>query len=145
MKLILDSNRLFAALIKDSMSRQILLNPKFDFFSPFEIKDELMKYHDYLLQKSHLILETFDELMNKLIIRINLCSIQKDSTEFKTALSTMENIDVNDTPFLAVAYYVKADAIWSDDAHFQKQTEIKVLTTPELVKLLQNEFSDDHQ
>ena len=104
-----------------------------------------MKYHDYLLQKSHLILETFDELMNKLIIRINLCSIQKDSTEFKTALSTMENIDVNDTPFLAVAYYVKADAIWSDDAHFQKQTEIKVLTTPELVKLLQNEFSDDHQ
>ena len=41
MKLILDSNRLFAALIKDSMSRQILLNPKFDFFSPFEIKERI--------------------------------------------------------------------------------------------------------
>jgi predicted nucleic acid-binding protein len=145
MKLVLDSNRLFAALIKDSMSRQILLNQKFDFYSPFEIKDELMKYHDYLLQKSHLILETFNDLMNKLIIRINLCSIQKESTEFKTALSIMEEIDVNDAPFLAVAYYIKADAIWSDDVHFQKQTEFKVVTTPDLVKLLQKEVSDDSQ
>ena len=44
MKLVIDSNRLFAAFIKKSLSRAILLNKKFEFYAPLEILDELEKY-----------------------------------------------------------------------------------------------------
>ena len=64
---------------------------------------------------------------------------------FQTAFSIMEKIDVNDTTFLAVAFYIKADAIWSDDIHFQKQSKFKVITTLEIVKLFQEKNLDDPQ
>ena len=49
MKIVIDSNRVIASLIKEGTTREILFDKKFEFFAPEFIKSEIDKYkEDYL-------------------------------------------------------------------------------------------------
>ena len=48
MRLVVDSNRIIAGLIRDSCVRQILLSPEFEFFVPHrEIQPDLCEMFKY--------------------------------------------------------------------------------------------------
>jgi len=49
MRLIIDANVLFAALIKDSSTAQLLINDKLQFFAQEFLFEEFAKYEDYIL------------------------------------------------------------------------------------------------
>jgi predicted nucleic acid-binding protein len=51
------------------------------------------------------------------------------------AVEIMEYIDVNDSPYLALAMSFKNDGIWTEDTDFEKQTTIKVWKTKDLLTL----------
>mgnify|MGYP001584687135 CR=1 FL=1 len=44
MKVVIDSNRVIASLLRDSTTREILYNRRFDFIAPEFIKVEIQKY-----------------------------------------------------------------------------------------------------
>ncbi|MDE1824944.1 MAG: hypothetical protein KGH77_01135 [Candidatus Micrarchaeota archaeon] len=50
------------------------------------------------------------------------------------AIQIMQEIDLSDTPFIALALSIKNDGIWSEDKHFARQKEIKVWKTKDLLK-----------
>jgi len=50
MRLIVDANILFAALIKDSSTAQLLVNVELKFYAPEFLFEEFAKYEDYLLK-----------------------------------------------------------------------------------------------
>ena len=52
MKVVIDSNRVIAALIKDSTTRKILFNNNFEFIAPDSITMEVDKYKDVIIEKS---------------------------------------------------------------------------------------------
>lgn len=52
------------------------------------------------------------------------------------AIEIIGKIDIKDVPFISCALTLNVDGIWSDDAHFEKQTKIKVYKTQDLIKLL---------
>jgi len=132
MKLVIDSNRLFAAFIKKSISRAILLSKKFEFYAPFELLDEFEKYKDYLINKSKIDLVTFESLYISLLEPIYLVSFEKYEKEYDKAIKIMQEIDIRDAPFVAIGLALDLDGIWSEDAHFLEQNAIAVYSTSDL-------------
>jgi predicted nucleic acid-binding protein len=51
------------------------------------------------------------------------------------AIEIMREIDINDSPFIALAMLLNCP-IWSNDAHFKRQNVIKSYTTKELIDIL---------
>jgi len=52
LKLVVDANILFAALIKESFTAELLLSDKLNFFAPEFLFDEFGKYENYILEKT---------------------------------------------------------------------------------------------
>lgn len=48
----------------------------------------------------------------------------------------MDNIDEKDTIFIALALALKADGIWSEDNHFEKQKEIRLYKNQDILNIL---------
>ncbi len=63
MKLVLDSNVLFSALIKKSTTRSIILSDVFDLYAPEYIFSEIAKHKELILNKSKMNEENFDALL----------------------------------------------------------------------------------
>jgi len=134
MKIIVDSNRVIAALIKDSTTRQILFNKKFEFFAPSYIFSEIKKYKDYIVKKTDISNEEFDMLLSLIFENMNIIQ----ATEYNSLLNELKN-EVNDSkdiPYLATAIFTKAKGIWTHDMHFKGQNKIKIFTNIDMLKLI---------
>lgn len=135
LRLIVDTNILFSAIVKDSFTRKILTHLDVDLFTIDFSNDELRKYKDLMLKKSELDSDEFDRLIEKLLSRIQLIDDYPISLRMPEALTIMRDIDIKDSPFIAAALSVDAD-IWSDDNHFVKQDRVKIWKTIDLAKFL---------
>ena len=51
------------------------------------------------------------------------------------ANAVMGHIDPEDVVFIASALAIDADAIWSDDKHFQEQAAVSAFTTKDVLEL----------
>ena len=51
MRLVVDGNILFATLIKESLTAELLLSDKLTLFTPEFLFDEFAKYEQYILEK----------------------------------------------------------------------------------------------
>jgi len=133
LKLVIDTNRIMAGLLKDSMSRKIILHDHFSFYAPDYIETELLKHRTYLMKKAKLSEPDFDMLTNILLSRMTLVPFDDFAPEYPRAMQIMEPIDKNDSPFLAVGLSLGLDAIWTEDRHFLLQDLLKVYTTSQLI------------
>lgn len=134
MKIIIDTNILMSALIKDSLTREIILKSDFDFYYPELSFGELKKYKDLILMKSNMNEADYRNLLTKLFNKIKIVREDKITNNLEEAKNIMLKIDPNDVVFIAVSLAVKDSIIWSDDRHFQKQSEIKIITTKEMIQ-----------
>ncbi len=135
MKLVLDTNILIAALIKDSITREILLHPEIECFVSEFLLDEVDSFKDEILRKSGLSKDNFEELLEN--IKEKLIFIPDEEIYHKEeAQRIMASIDNKDSVFIALALTTKNDGIWSEDKHFEKQKCIKVWKTKDLIEYL---------
>ncbi len=70
MNIIIDSNILFSALIKRSITREIILSYKSKFLFPSYIFEEMEKYKSLLLKKSKLSKLDFNELLDIILQKV---------------------------------------------------------------------------
>lgn len=136
MRLVLDANRLFAALIKDSMARRILFHPSMEFITPDYILIELSNHKKEILKKSKLPGDKFDILFQSIFENIIIVPYEEIKPCYKRAMKIMENIDPDDAVFLALSFCSHNDGIWTEDTHFGDQDAVKVWKTTELIKVL---------
>jgi len=136
MRLVLDANRLFAALIKDSIARKILFHPSLEFIAPDYILIELSNHKKELLRKSKLPEDEFDILFQSLFENIIIIPLEEIKPCYKRAMEIMKNIDPDDAVFLAISICSPNDGIWTEDAHFEKQDVVRVWKTIELMEEL---------
>jgi len=131
MKLVVNTNRIIAALIKDSFSRKIIFHGNAEFIA-IPLLDEEVKNHKQLItKKADITGVEFDILMQKLHSKMTCINDAVVSAYMKEASALMDAIDPDDTPFIAAALATGA-SIWSDDKHFQQQKNIRIYTTHEL-------------
>ena len=134
MKIILDVNVILSALIRDSTTRKIILNSKFDFYFPEPSLHKIRKYKDYILEKSGLTEAEYYKLMATLFKYVKLVPTEEIKKNWDEAKKIMEYIDKEDVVFIATALSVSDSVIWSDDRHFEKQDRVKVLKTEDMAK-----------
>ncbi|MBU4445828.1 nucleotide-binding protein, partial [bacterium] len=103
MKLVLDSNIIFSALIKKSTTRNIILSDVFELHAPEYIFNEITKHKELLLKKSKMNEEEFDALLLLLQKHIRLVPKEKYNENMALAVDILKDIDVTDSPFLALA------------------------------------------
>ncbi|MEK6897044.1 MAG: PIN domain-containing protein [Nanoarchaeota archaeon] len=131
MKFVVDTNILLSALLKDGLSREILTNFNFSFFTPSFALSEIIKYKKYVCKKSSLSEEQFNSTLKKIFEYVTI--IPLDEYVKYTYQSDKLIHDIGDVPFLACALALNSD-IWSNDKHFKKQRKVRVFTTDEFLK-----------
>jgi len=122
MRLVVDTNRIIATLVKDSASRKILLSDKTDFLTIEITKLEIEEHRQELLDKTRLTNEQLNLALSSLFSRVFVLSDIAVESKMDEAREIMDAIDPDDTPFIVLASAVENDGIWSDDKHFQQQT-----------------------
>ena len=136
MRFVVDTNIIFSALIKDSITRKILLSTKFEFFTPEYIFVEIQNHSDEIIKRCDLDTEDFELMVDSLMTDVMVVSIDDFKKYIPKAYNIMKDIDEDDTSFLALGLMIEGDGIWSNDPHFDKQNEIKVWKTKDMIKLL---------
>ena len=133
MKLIIDANILFAALIKQGSTAELLISDKLQLFAPEFLLTEFVKYKDLILKKTHRNEEEFDQFLDLLNEQINIVP-KKEIIPFLDEADKISP-DPKDTIYLALAIAIKCN-IWSNDKKLkQSQTKINVLSTGDLLKI----------
>ncbi|MBS3101566.1 PIN domain-containing protein [Candidatus Woesearchaeota archaeon] len=137
MNIIIDSNELFSALIKDSITRKIILEYASFFLFPSFIFEEMQKHKTELLKKSRMSGEDFSKLLQLILKKVVIVPNEVLIPYRKEAFEIVKNIDPDDVLFVACALAYHNSIIWSNDRKLKKQSRVKVLNTKEIIKLLQ--------
>ena len=139
MNLVIDTNRIMAALLKDSSSRRIILHDSFSFYAPDYMGTEIRKHRPYLMKKAKIPKPDFDLLMDTLLEHVTLVPFEDFEHEYEHAVRIMETIDENDSSFLAVGLALGIGSIRTEDRHFFRQNLLKVCSTRDLLETIQPE------
>jgi predicted nucleic acid-binding protein len=131
MILVIDANILFSALIKDSLTAELIFDNDLILVTPEFIIDEFLKYEDLILRKMHRSNEDYVLIMHMLKDIVNVIPEEEYSQYIKEA-STFSP-DEKDTLYLALALKLNS-AIWSNDKKLQNQDRVKVYSTEILRK-----------
>lgn len=135
MELVIDTNRIIAALVKDSYVRKIILSRKYSLYTVEFAINEVKKYKPLIKRKSKISEKEFNFLMEHLLSKIAVLSDREISRKsIDKALGIMKEIDADDVPLIALSLELGGIAIWSDDNHFKQQKKIKILKTKDLAK-----------
>ncbi len=113
---VVDTNLIFSALIpKASRIREILFQRNIAFYSPNFLISEIYKNKDKLIKYSKLDESEFYLYFNGVVERITFVPIDFIGIESKQkAYNLCKNIDITDTPFVALSIDLKIP-IWTGD------------------------------
>ncbi|OIO81804.1 hypothetical protein AUJ84_00200 [Candidatus Pacearchaeota archaeon CG1_02_32_132] len=140
MRFILDTNVLISALIKDSVTREILAKSGFEFYYPEISLEEITKHKELILEKSDMTKDEYSELLRKILTYVSLIGQDKINSKLEEAKEIFSHVDSDDVIFIVATLSIENDGIWSEDKHFKSQYKIKVYTTKELMDFLKNNF-----
>lgn len=132
---ILDTNILISALIKDSITRKIIVESDEIFLVPELVLEETRKHEEEILEKSGLSKESYVQILSKLLEHATLIPTETVKGNLEEANKIMANIDENDVVFIAAALCFEDAAIWSDDSDFEKQSKVKIFKTADMIKI----------
>ena len=139
MILILNTSILISSLIKDSVTRQILLLPSMKFYLPEYALEEIEAHKMKISRLSRLSTDEIDILLNLLLENISIIPSQTIQPYLSEAEVMIGRIDPNDIPFLALALATQNDGIWSNDRHFEAIKQLKIWKTSDLLKYLKKQ------
>ena len=130
MRVVIDTISIISALIKNGISRRIIVSPAIQFITPDHSLKEISKYKELICKKAKINSNEFDIILNLLFEKITIMPKEEYEEFFDTAKTLID--DKNDMPFIALCLASKADGIWSDDTHFKTSKEITIYRTREL-------------
>lgn len=134
MRLVLDTNIVLKALIKDSVVRGMLLRSPHEFVIPDHAIEETKKHMDVIASKSGLAEKEIDAILHALPINVEVIPAAKVASKMRDAEAAMSPIDASDVPFVAACLSANCDGIWSDDKDFKRQHKVRVWTTKEVLE-----------
>ncbi|MBI5399423.1 hypothetical protein HZB07_02230 [Candidatus Saganbacteria bacterium] len=131
MDLVVDANILFAALIKNSKTSDLLFREELHLFTPEFIFTEFSKYRKFLLSKTHRSKDDFQKLFELFERQISVFPLSEILPSINKALKISP--DPKDVPYFALAIMLNA-AIWSNDKLLKNQSDVKIFSTEDLIE-----------
>ncbi|WP_457640773.1 PIN domain-containing protein [Persephonella sp.] len=141
MKIVVDANIIFSALIKGNPVYMKILN-NIDAYAPDFIFVELEKYEKRILKKVS-NKQRMKEIIYKIFKKISIIpKIGLTKVNIKEAYNLCKDIDEKDTPYVALALELDA-YLWTNDKKLTNKLRekgfSKILTTEELIKIIELE------
>lgn len=133
MILVIDANILFSALIKNSLTAELIFNEDIKLYSCEFIIDEFFKYEKEIMKKTHRTREQFITIMHQLKEIITV--IPKEEYFHLIAEAEKFSPDHKDAVYFALAMKLNG-SIWSNDKILKKQDRVKVYLTSEILQLI---------
>lgn len=137
MQIIIDSNVLFSALIKNSLTRKLILKYEGSFLFPSFIFEEVEEHKQELLDKSGMNKEEFAKLLGIILEKVVVIPCEILSPFREKAFELVKDIDEDDLLFVACALAYPNSIIWSDDKHLKNIKYIKIINTKEIIKIIE--------
>ncbi len=142
MKLVVDTNIVFSALLNPQSAIEILTTIQDDliFFAPDLFKEELKRYSSRIAAYSKLGQNNLFIIEALVLSTINFISEELISDQsWRQAISLTQGIDEDDTPFVALGIELNAK-LWTGDKILSKGLAKKgldlTITTADLKKLI---------
>lgn len=132
MRLVLDSNILIAALVKDSLTREIILMPGFEFLLPEFAFEEIARHRTRIARLARLTPEDVDLLLSLLMESVTVIPMNRILPHWTEAVAMIGARDPDDVPFVALALAEPNDGIWSNDRDYESLSGIKIWTTAKI-------------
>ncbi len=140
MELVVDANVVISGIITlAGKTSDLLFSEELTLFSPEFLKGEFEKYKPEILIKSGLTEVEFDLAISLVFSQIIFIPFSDFRKFIKMAGESCP--DPNDTEYFALALKLGC-SVWSDDKTLKRQDIVKVISTSELLKLL--EEGSDH-
>ncbi len=136
MKVIIDTNVLIAALLKENIVRKILLSNNITFLLPEYALEEIEEHKEELLRKSKLSEIDFKILLDAILKKVLIVHHEATKNKIREAIEIMKDIDVDDAPFIATALAVENDGLWSFDDDVKRQKRVKIFSAGEIIRLI---------
>ncbi len=137
MKIVIDANRIIAAVIKNSTTRLILTDENFEFITPDFTITELEEHKEEIKTKLK-ISDRELKLLFELIFENIIVLPSEEYAEFEE--KTMNDIrDPDDVSYLAACIATNAAGIWTHDPDFLEQKKVKVFTNIDMLKMSRGE------
>lgn len=131
---MVDANRIVSALLKDGATREAVLKTAATLYAPNHLRDELMRHLPGLAQRVGTEPEDLLVVLAPLLERIRWVSEETYRPHVAEAMRALGAVDPKDVPYLACALAVGADAIWSYDLDFDKQTLVPRVPHPDAAR-----------
>jgi len=135
MKLVCDTNVVFSALIAGGKTRELILSDETDLYAPEFFFTELDNNRSEITEKSKLSEGQLKLLLDVLFKDTEVVPREEFEDDMEQASQLIGDTDPDDVPFLALSLTLDVD-IWTDDTDFEKQDEVTVWKTHELVSRL---------
>ncbi len=138
MDIVIDSNILFSALIKDALTRKLILEYEGIFLFPSQIFIEFEKYKDELLIKSKMKVNEFNDLLKLLLEKVKIIPNEVLDNYSEESWKLIGEHSPEDIMFIACCLSCKDSILWSDDKNLKRQNKVKVLNTQEIIIIIEN-------
>lgn len=141
MKLIVDTNILIASLLKDSTTRKIVLSSVLDLYIPEYLSEEIIKHKHYISKRSNLSEDEIEILLSLLLGSMTIISSSEINKHIEKAKETIGKVDERDVLFVALAYTIPNNGIWTDDKHFEVIEDINIWKTKNVIAYIRKHHS----
>ncbi|WP_081868412.1 PIN domain-containing protein [Flavimarina sp. Hel_I_48] len=116
------------------------LDDRFDFYGPELLLEEIERYSEKLMRYTKIDLDNFYKIKTWLLDSINIIEEELISNKsWKEAFELVKDVDVDDTPFVALAIQLNCQ-LWTGDkklaGSIYHKNEKLILNTQEVLKLL---------
>ena len=135
-RLVIDTNILIAALLRDSTTRRILMTAPIEFVAPPHVFQELLEHIAEIKKRARIPFEQLHEVLKLLHDNVGPVEIDTVPDALGEARRIIGGVDSEDIPIIAAALSVKCDGIWSEDVHLRKQDQIRIWRTKDLLHFI---------
>ena len=136
MQLIVDANVLLSALIKDSKTRELLIESRLELFAPEILLREVQKHifsDPEVRRKINVLDSEISEFLSILLHRIKVFNKEEYSRYFNESSKLVKHD--KDVPYVALSLKLGLP-LWSNDKGLKEQSTIRVFNTKDLVEEL---------
>jgi putative PIN family toxin of toxin-antitoxin system len=136
MKLVVDTNIIISALLKDGVTRRIIFSPFILLITPEHSLKEISKYEKLICKKAKLKHDEFRIVLNIIFEKILIVPKEEYIDKIRIAKTMIK--DADDVPFIALYLSSRADGIWSDDNDFKTRKDLLIFRTKELALIFKS-------
>ncbi|MEK6828701.1 MAG: PIN domain-containing protein [Nanoarchaeota archaeon] len=132
MRTVADTNILFSFFWKDSFTKQIIMSPNMEIFSPDFAIEELKKHSPLIMNKTRITKGEFSAALSSLKSFVKFFPLKYYGVFMKEAGNISP--DKDDSNFLALCLKLNLP-LWSNDAELKKQDKVAIIDTKDIIDI----------